>query len=500
MYLIIYLIDFLYHNQRLHILSFFIIFLFIFLRLYSRYFIFKKTDRDPYMAFIPLVSSYQLYDVSWYGFIGIIVLVLEIITSIHQPEGNLLTIGFIGYLYVAFYVLKSTLQVIFNFKLCKSLNVDITYAIGLIFAEDIFMFYLGLNKKTEYLGKTLRKYNLQHEVLRKKTSTTTNGNIGRKYAVSLYKWRSATALIASVIVCGCTLYAISEVLISKAVEGYDDVFEETFKFFTINSNIFSALAASFIIPYAAEGIRKRIFRLPKWVSLIQLSAVLCTTITMFFSLFFILPGKGVQAAFGGDYFYLHGLCPLLALILLFLVEADNRFSLEDTFICLLPFALYALVYTTRVVLIGEQAGGWSDFYGLNTYLPASVTAPMMFVLGFTVASLTRLFYNKLNDYRHEITLRNLPKNASPVEIKIEAFGLGRLYGSHVDKNSIPFPIDLLLMFSEKYNIELDDLVKAYSKGVSDAIKDKQEFERIKQERLKNIFGIPEKLSKEITIE
>ena len=117
----------------------------------------------------------------------------------------------------------------------------------------------------------------------------------------------------------------------------------------------------------------------------------------------------------------------------------------------------------------------------------------MFLLSYLIASLIRYIYNRISDYRLKKFLTSLPADADPVEVKIEIFGLGRYFGFHLERNSIPYPIDILMLFVDQYKVPLGELTNAYSKGVTDALKDKDIYIKYRQERISQIFGTPEKL-------
>lgn len=60
---------------------------------------------------------------------------------------------------------------------------------------------------------------------------------------------------------------------------------------------------------------------------------------------------------------------------------------------------------------------------------------------------------------------------SPVEVKIEVFGLGNYMGRFADVSDINIPLDILKRLSEKYNIPLKTLVNTYVAGVMNEIED-----------------------------
>ena len=95
----------------------------------------------------------------------------------------------------------------------------------------------------------------------------------RGYIIALNIWHSRLALFSSLITVCCSLYAIiGSIVIS--VEAGQSV-KDYFQWFTANSNCLTAFSAFMIIPFAAEGIRKKHFSYPKWVAMFHYSGTVC---------------------------------------------------------------------------------------------------------------------------------------------------------------------------------------------------------------------------------
>ena len=134
-----------------------------------------------------------------------------------------------------------------------------------------------------------------------------------------------------------------------------------------------------------------------------------------------------------------------------------------------------LLYLVMVVIIGEANGGWRDIYKLATYLPPAISTPLM--LGFGVAVGIRAVYNRLTDYRQAEMQRLWNDDLSPVEIKIEAYGLGRYTGLHDEETNIVVPVDIFRKFYERYDVSIDEQVRAFVKGVTDGLNERSEYLR-----------------------
>ena len=289
-----------------------------------------------------------------------------------------------------------------------------------------------------------------------------------KYMISLHTWRSRIALTACIVTLFDSLAMIGRGMVEYATGGTD--VRNLFHYFTVNSNFLTAMASATIIAYAVDGIRKKRFTYPNWTALLHYCGTVCTTLTMVFAVG-LISWYDPRMALGGTNLFLHLICPLLVLIAFFLVESDNHFTARDTLIGLIPFAIYCMIYLYEVVIVGPEQGGWRDFYHFTDFVPIYVALPAMCLLAFGIATGIRLLANRLNAVRQRKLTALWPEEASPVEIKIEVFGLGRFTGRNGDENNISLPLDILEMLSERYGIKLDELIRAFIKGVTDGLQD-----------------------------
>ena len=63
-------------------------------------------------------------------------------------------------------------------------------------------------------------------------------------------------------------------------------------------------------------------------------------------------------------------------------------------LALIPVFLYAAVYLVMVVFIGEEHGGWNDFYGFVTRVPLWVSLVLILPITYGIAMLLRLGHNQ----------------------------------------------------------------------------------------------------------
>lgn len=288
-----------------------------------------------------------------------------------------------------------------------------------------------------------------------------------RYLIDLEETRSRIALLAGILVFFLTIIAI----IIK-VDTYSRTNEHPLHFFTVLSNFLSAVGAAFMIPYAAEGIRKKRFVLPRWIVLFQYAGATCVAITMVTTLLFIWPTQGSMAVTGTN-FWLHIVTPLLTVVLFQCVETGVSFTRLDNMHALIPFWTYMIVYFIMVVCIGKGNGGWSDFYMVTAFFPVWLSMILMLVLGFVVSRALRFIQNKRAEKSWKQISALWTDDLDEPELLIEAFGLGRSIGRRCSGQELTVPLDIFVLMSKRYHIPLEKLTNAYVKGALDSYKEKQ---------------------------
>ncbi len=176
------------------------------------------------------------------------------------------------------------------------------------------------------------------------------------------------------------------------------------RFFTVLSNLFVAIVGIVIIVYAIKNLIHDTNNYPKWLTLLKHISTTAVTLTFVTVVFFLAPtyvtmGYSYFDMFTGNNFYMHLVTPLLAIISFVLFEPLHQVTTKNNFWVLLPVALYSIMYFVMVVLVGEENGGWADFYnftfgGHNWAIPLSATGMLLvtFGLGFLLLKL----HNKAN--------------------------------------------------------------------------------------------------------
>ena len=288
----------------------------------------------------------------------------------------------------------------------------------------------------------------------------------KKYLISLYQNRSIVALIAGILVICCTMAAVA-----VKIQVYAFADENRLHFFTVQSNLLSAVGAAFMIPYAIEGIRRKRFVLPRWLVVFQYAGATCVAITFISTLLLILPTKGISALQGTD-FWLHLITPLCTVILFQCVETGVSLLRKDVFIALIPYWVYMTVYYIEVIIIGKENGGWSDFYMTQAFWPAWISVILMLAIGFVIACLLHKIQNKRAIHSRNRIMEKWGADMKPTLLLVEAFGLGRYMGANCDASDLVIPVDVFVMMEQRYDVTLDALTKAFVKGAMDALKDR----------------------------
>ena len=201
------------------------------------------------------------------------------------------------------------------------------------------------------------------------------------------------ALIGAGVVAVCVCAGVVMNLVTLYDENFDHMGIRTFCMFTVDSNILAALAMLLCVPYTIDGLRTGYYHLPDWVVVLMHVAVTAVTLTFLVSLFILAPVKGFVLIFTGSRFFLHGVCPVLSIVTFCCFINSHLVRLEESPLALIPVLIYALVYLVMVVLIGEERGGWNDFYGFATRIPVWVSLIAIAPITFGIATLLRLGHN-----------------------------------------------------------------------------------------------------------
>lgn len=156
-------------------------------------------------------------------------------------------------------------------------------------------------------------------------------------------------------------------------------------FYTVDSNLLAAIALFITLPYKFRRIKNG-KPLPHFCVLLSFVGVVSTTVTFMTVLLFLGPTMGYGEMYLGNNYIMHLLCPVLAVLsFVFDITSGKRMKFREVSFCVIPTAVYAIVYFIMVMIIGKDNGGWDDFYGFNAggfwYISAVVIIGFSYIIG-----------------------------------------------------------------------------------------------------------------------
>lgn len=202
------------------------------------------------------------------------------------------------------------------------------------------------------------------------------------------------ALFGAAVAAVCVCVGVTMNLVTIFDENFDHMGIRTFCMFTVDSNILAGLTLLLCIPYTVDGLRTGYYHLPDWIVVLLHISVTAVSLTFLVSLCILAPVKGFVLIFTGSRFFLHGVCPILSIVTFCCFIKSHLIRLGESFLTLIPVFVYAAVYLVMVVFIGEEKGGWNDFYGFATRIPIWISLTAILPLTYGIASLLRLGHDR----------------------------------------------------------------------------------------------------------
>lgn len=126
-----------------------------------------------------------------------------------------------------------------------------------------------------------------------------------------------------------------------------------FRFFTILSNVFCAIAC-LLMCFCADQT---------WAWTLKYIGTAAVAVTLLTVFFFLGPTQGYDKMLGGTDVFWHLIDPLLS-ILSFSIWERRGMSFGFALLGVLPVALYGVMYLYRIIYAPEERR-WEDFYGFN---------------------------------------------------------------------------------------------------------------------------------------
>lgn len=160
--------------------------------------------------------------------------------------------------------------------------------------------------------------------------------------------------------------------------------------YTIDSNVFLAIAALFLV--IALFKEKLSFKTYRFYYVATVSIVLTfLTVVLFLTPSLYLKGgfKAAISLYMYDMTFFHFLNPILACISFKLLN-KKKLTTKDNFIAIIPMALYSIVYMLNVLVFKK----WNDFYGF-TFGGNTKIVPIVLIVMYLVTYLIGLFVRKV---------------------------------------------------------------------------------------------------------
>ena len=202
------------------------------------------------------------------------------------------------------------------------------------------------------------------------------------------------AMISSFVVAVCVCIGVTMNLTTLYDVNFDHMGLRTFCMFTVNSNILCGIGMLMALPYTIDGLITKNYYMPDWMVDLLFAGTTSVGLTFLVSLCILAPVKGFVLIFTGSRFFLHGLCPILAMITFCFLIPSHVIHLRESVFAMLPVMLYAMVYYFMVEILGPKNGGWDDFYGFLTRIPQWISLLSFMPLTFAIASFLRWLHNR----------------------------------------------------------------------------------------------------------
>lgn len=168
-----------------------------------------------------------------------------------------------------------------------------------------------------------------------------------------------------------------------------------FVFFTVQSNCFMAACSAVMLVFNVTALLRGAAQVPYWFETVKLSATVAVSVTLFVVMLVFVPATGFKPMIEGDNIFMHLISPVLAIITFVLFDGSVRLAPSALAFAMIPVFAYAVLYFVMVMVLGEDRGGWPDFYFFNKGGKWYLSALGVFGMAITLAFLIRLGHNAL---------------------------------------------------------------------------------------------------------
>ena len=251
------------------------------------------------------------------------------------------------------------------------------------------------------------------------------------------------ALIGAAVVSVCVIIGVTMNLVTIYDENFDHMGIRTFCMFTVNSNIIAGLSMLLCLPYTIDGLRTGNYHLPDWVVVMMHATVSSVALTFIVSLCILAPVKGFYLIFSGSRFFLHGVCPVLSIVTFCFFINSHIVKLKEAALALVPVLLYAAVYMIMVVIIGEEKGGWNDFYGFATRVPVWVSLPVILAVSCGLALFLRWAHNACCTRRRRRDAEIYKKEFGGEDLREVIAGIARRRKKEIKVKNLVIPVNMI---------------------------------------------------------
>lgn len=178
---------------------------------------------------------------------------------------------------------------------------------------------------------------------------------------------------------------------------------ETFKFFTVDSNVLMGIVAFIFAKYEIDILKGRIKAIPTRVYILKLVATVGVILTFLVTAFFLAPTalNGYLSLFLNSNLFFHLIIPILSFITFVFFESNNKIDFKYSFMGLIPVLLYSLFYAINCFShiengIVSHKYDWYGFLigGIKSTIPAlMIILVTTYFICFSLWSLNRRTYN-----------------------------------------------------------------------------------------------------------
>ena len=168
--------------------------------------------------------------------------------------------------------------------------------------------------------------------------------------------REKLSIIFNCLIFIFTLFATISMIIGFKFMGQLEVLSErnfkSFKYFTVDSNVFAGLVSLAYVIYKLTANGKKRSVMPRAFYILKLAAATGVTLTMMVTVFYLAPTSNGNFLhyFLNSNFFMHLITPLLCIISFIFFEVADPQKLIMSVPGIIPMLLYSFFYTPNVLL------------------------------------------------------------------------------------------------------------------------------------------------------